>query len=58
MTVMRDIQLVKANVKGERATYKIQDFTDDPVLFTFCNLPQVCNTARAQEHTSGRSRRL
>ena len=41
MTIMRDVQLLKADLTGERATYKIQDFTSDPVLFGFCQLPQV-----------------
>jgi phytanoyl-CoA hydroxylase len=41
ITLMRDLQLAKANITGERATYKVQDFVTDDILFGFCQLPQV-----------------
>jgi len=41
MTIMKDLQLAKSNVKGEKATYKIQDFTEDPLLFSFCQRPEI-----------------
>lgn len=46
MTIMKDLQLAKSNIKGEKATYKIQDFTMDDVLFGFCQLPQVRRPAQ------------
>lgn len=42
MTVMRDISIAKSEFKkGERAITKIQDWSDDPVLFDYCKNPTV-----------------
>lgn len=42
ITIMRDVAIAKSEfVAGEKAVTKIQDFQDDPILFSYCTLPQV-----------------
>ena len=42
MLVMRDVAIAKSEfVQGEKAVTKIQDFQNDPVLFDYCQLPEV-----------------
>uniref|UniRef100_A0A914XKT6 phytanoyl-CoA dioxygenase n=1 Tax=Plectus sambesii TaxID=2011161 RepID=A0A914XKT6_9BILA len=42
ITIMRDVAIAKSEfVAGEKAVTKIQDFQTDPVLFSFCTLPQI-----------------
>ena len=42
MLVMRDVAIAKSEfVQGEKAVTKIQDFQNDPVLFDYCELPEV-----------------
>jgi len=42
MTLMRDVTIAKRkDVKGEDYISKIQDYEDDPVLFTYCQRPEV-----------------
>lgn len=38
MQIVKDVSLAKSgkNLIGEAAITKIQDFQDDPVLYTFC----------------------
>lgn len=48
MTVMRDVILKKKkDVTGEQMITKIQDFQDDPVLFSYCQSPQVLDIVEA-----------
>lgn len=41
MIVMKDISLLNSNLSGEAVTYKVQDFTQDPVLFEYCRHPSI-----------------
>jgi len=41
MTVMRDVAIAKKKEKGEKAITKVQDWQDDPVLFSYCSHPNV-----------------
>lgn len=49
MTVMRDLELAKRGVKAdsENAVTKIQDFQDDPVMFSFCEDPAIIKYVEA-----------
>ena len=42
ITVMRDVTYAKANrSRGERTVNKLQNFEQDEVLFSYCELPQI-----------------
>ena len=42
MTVMKDVAIAKSEfVSGQKAINKIQDWAEDPVLFSYCKLPEV-----------------
>ncbi|KAM7428027.1 hypothetical protein ABFA07_020926 [Porites harrisoni] len=42
ITVMRDVTYAKANCsRGERTVNKLQNFEQDEVLFSYCELPQI-----------------
>ena len=42
LTIMRDVAIAKSEfVPGQKAITKIQDFVWDPVLFSYCGLPEV-----------------
>ncbi|XP_072031127.1 phytanoyl-CoA dioxygenase, peroxisomal-like [Amphiura filiformis] len=42
MLVMRDVAIAKSEfVQGEKAVTKIQDYQNDPVLFSYCTLPEI-----------------
>lgn len=49
MTVMRDLELAKRGVKAdsETAVTKIQDFQDDPAMFSFCQDPAILKYVEA-----------
>lgn len=47
MTVMRDVAIAKRKEKGEKAITKIQDWQDDPVLFSYCSHPHVIKYVEA-----------
>ena len=47
MTMMRDVTIAKRkDVKGEDFISKIQDYEDDPVLFTYCQQPEILRYIR------------
>ncbi|CAD6191666.1 unnamed protein product [Caenorhabditis auriculariae] len=42
MTVMKDITIAKSEfLSGEKAITKVQDFSEDPVLFEYCKYPTI-----------------
>ncbi|XP_060924913.1 phytanoyl-CoA dioxygenase, peroxisomal [Limanda limanda] len=42
LVVMKDVAIVKSEfLQDQRAVSKLQDFTEDPELFRYCNLPQI-----------------
>lgn len=43
MTVMRDISTAGSKVKGEQGVTKVQDYIEDPVLFSYCKEPALLN---------------
>ncbi|XP_013406071.1 phytanoyl-CoA dioxygenase, peroxisomal-like [Lingula anatina] len=48
ITIMRDVAIASSEfVPGEQAITKLQDFQEDPVLFSYCSLPEVTKYAEA-----------
>lgn len=47
MLVMRDVAVAKRKEKGEHAITKLQDFQDDPELFSYCQHPDVARYVEA-----------
>ena len=55
MTVMKDVALIKKIKEGDKtvaslgegAITKVQDFQDDPILFSYCQLPEIIKYASA-----------
>jgi phytanoyl-CoA hydroxylase len=45
MTVMKDVSMLRTEF-GQRSINKLQDFMDDDVLFSYCQLPQVVAVVR------------
>lgn len=42
LIIMRDVAIAKSEfVPDQKAVSKLQDFQEDPELFTYCSLPQV-----------------
>lgn len=42
LTIMKDVSIISSEyVTGEKAINKIQELYNDPVLFEYCNLPEV-----------------
>ncbi|KAG8440009.1 hypothetical protein GDO86_005976 [Hymenochirus boettgeri] len=42
LLIMRDVAIAKSEyVPDQKAVTKIQDFQEDPVLFSYCSLPQI-----------------
>lgn len=42
LTIMKDVSIISSEyVTGEKAINKIQELYNDPVLFEYCNLPEI-----------------
>jgi hypothetical protein len=55
MLMMRDIAVQHKKEMGEHAITKLQDWQDDPVLFTYCTHPKITQVRKIQ-HTTYRMR--
>lgn len=57
MLMMRDIAVQHKKEMGEHAITKLQDWQDDPVLFTYCTHPKVTQVRKTKTDKEKEERR-